>query len=197
MTTLVWNLEENATRRHLLAEALLQLPEERRAQVLAAAEAAGVPDGHHHDLGEVNATIDALDASERAKDDMRAVYRILAEAEATAHGCAVEETHFHEVGNGEALRNVLAICLAVEALDPDEIAATRVQTGSGPRRAAHPRAGHRRHHRPRHPHVRAQAGRRALHPHERRRHPPLRAALRRVATRSAAPRRSASSECFT
>ena len=130
-------MEENATRRHLLAEALLQLPEERRAQVLEAAEAAGVPDGHHHDLGEVNATIDALDASERAKDDMRAVYRILAEAEATAHGCAVEETHFHEVGNGEALRNVLAICLAVEALDPDEIAATRVQTGSGTVRCAH------------------------------------------------------------
>ena len=122
MTTLVWNLEENATRRHLLAEALLQLPEERRAQVLEAAEAA---------------TIDALDASERAKDDMRAVYRILAEAEATAHGCAVEETHFHEVGNGEALRNVLAICLAVEALDPDEITATRVQTGSGTVRCAH------------------------------------------------------------
>ena len=123
MTTLVWNLEENATRRHLLAEALLQLPEERRAQVLEAAEAAGVSDGHHHDLGEVNAAIDALAASERAKGDMRAVYRILAEAEA--------------------------------------------------------------------------AGRRALYPHERRRHPPLRAALRRVATRSAAPRRSASSECFT
>lgn len=58
MTTLVWNLEENATRRHLLAVALLQLPEERRAQVLEAAEAAGVSDGHHHDLGEVNA-IDA------------------------------------------------------------------------------------------------------------------------------------------
>ena len=137
MTTLVWNLEENATRRHLLAEALLQLPEERRAQVLEAAEPAGVPDGYHRDLGEVNATIDALDASERAKDDMRAVYRILAEAEATAHGCAVEETHFHEVGNGEALRNVLAICLAVEALDPDEITATRVQTGSGTVRCAH------------------------------------------------------------
>ena len=68
---------------------------------------------------------------------MRAVYRILAEAEAAAHGCTVEETHFHEVGNGEALRNVLAICLAVEALDPDEIAATRVQTGSGTVRCAH------------------------------------------------------------
>ena len=67
MTTLVWNLEENATRRHLLAEALLQLSEERRAQVRAAAEAAGVPEGHHHDLGAVMATVDALDASERAK----------------------------------------------------------------------------------------------------------------------------------
>ena len=96
-----------------------------------------MPDGHHHDLGEVNATIDALDASERAKDDMRAVYRILAEAEATAHGCAVEETHFHEVGNGEALRNVLAICLAVEALAPDRIAATPVQVGSGTVTCAH------------------------------------------------------------
>ena len=56
---------------------------------------------------------------------------------ALVHGCTVEETHFHEVGNGEALRNVLAICLAVEALDPDEIAATRVQTGSGTVRCAH------------------------------------------------------------
>ena len=88
-------------------------------------------DAHHHNA------IDALAASERAKGDMRAVYRILAEAEAAAHGCTVEETHFHEVGNGEALRNVLAICLAVEALDPDEIAATRVQTGSGTVRCAH------------------------------------------------------------
>lgn len=135
--TLVWNLEENATRRHLLAETLLQLPEGRREQVLRAAEAAGVPEGHHHDLAEVNDTIEVLDASDRVKADMRAIYRILAEAEATAHGCAVEETHFHEVGNGEALRNVAAICLAVEAFDPDEIVATRVQTGQGTVLCAH------------------------------------------------------------
>lgn len=137
MTKLVWNLEENATRRHLLAEALLQLPEERRVQVREATAAAGVPDGHHHDLAAVNVTIDRLDASDRVRGDMRAIYRILAEAEATAHGCSVEETHFHEVGNGEALRNVCAICLAVEALDPDEIVATCVQTGEGTVLCAH------------------------------------------------------------
>ena len=42
------------------------------------------------------AVIDALDASERVKDDLRGIYRILAEAEAAAHGCDVDSTHFHE-----------------------------------------------------------------------------------------------------
>ena len=135
--TLRWSLDENATRRHLLSEALLHLPEARRAQVRADVRAAGVPDAHHHDLGEVLATIDALRASDRVKGDMRAIYRILAEAEAAAHGCSVDETHFHEVGNGEAIENVLAICLAVEALDPVEIVATRVQTGAGTVVCAH------------------------------------------------------------
>ena len=68
---------------------------------------------------------------------MRAVYRILAEAEASVHGCAVDETHFHEVGNGEAVRNVCAVCLAVEALAPERIAATPVQVGSGTVTCAH------------------------------------------------------------
>ncbi|WP_239442922.1 nickel pincer cofactor biosynthesis protein LarB [Gordonibacter sp. An230] len=135
--TLRWNLEENATRRHLLHETLLHLPKARRAQVLSDAKGAGVPDSHHHDLREVLATIDGLSASGRVKDDMRAVYRILAEAEASAHGCSVDETHFHEVGNGEALENVLAICLAVEALGPVEVVATRVQVGSGTVVCAH------------------------------------------------------------
>lgn len=135
--SLVWNLQENATRRHLLAETLLQLPEARRTAVLAAADAAGVPDAHHHNLGEVLATIDALAASNRVKDNMRGIYHILAEAEATAHGCAVDQTHFHEVGNGEAIKNVLAICLAVEAFNPAEIVATHVQTGEGTVHCAH------------------------------------------------------------
>ncbi len=137
MTTLVWNLDENATRRHLLAQTLLQLPQERRDQVRDAAQAAGVPDKHHHNLAEVNDTIDTLATSARVKDDMRAVYRILAQAEAAAHGCAVEQTHFHEVGNGEALKNVAAICLAVEAFGPREVVATRVQTGEGTVTCAH------------------------------------------------------------
>ena len=68
---------------------------------------------------------------------MRAIYDILANAEATVHGCPVEHTHFHEVGNGEAIRCVCEICLAIEMIDPESITATPVQTGSGTVVCAH------------------------------------------------------------
>lgn len=137
MTELHLDLTCDATRRSILADLRGRLDAGAQAALDAAVEAAGVPERHHHDLGEVLATIDALAVSDRVKDDMRAIYRILAEAEATAHGCAVEETHFHEVGNGEAVRNVVAVCLAVEALAPERITATPVQTGSGTVVCAH------------------------------------------------------------
>ena len=137
MDVLHLDLSENATRRHILADLRGRLTAEQQAALDAAVEKAGVVDRHHHDIGEVNAAIDALVASERAKADMRAVYAILANAEAAVHGCPVEQTHFHEVGNGEAIRCVCAVCLAVEMLDPKRITATPVQTGSGTVVCAH------------------------------------------------------------
>lgn len=137
MTVLHWDLTEDATRATLLEQARAALAPEERERVDAACDAAGVPDKHHHNLAEVLATIDGLAASDRVKDDMRSVYRILAEAEAAAHGCAVEETHFHEVGNGAGIANALRLCLAVEAVDPGEIVSTRVQTGAGTVTCAH------------------------------------------------------------
>ena len=53
------------------------------------------------------------------------------------HGCAIDETHFHEVGNGEAIFNTLLICSAFAYLHPDHVAATSVQTGSGQVECAH------------------------------------------------------------
>ena len=121
----------------MLDDLLAKLPEDHRGIIIDRTTRAGVPDRHHHNIGEVGDTIDALMVSDRVKQDMHAIYRILAQAEATAHGCAVEDTHFHEVGNGEAIRNVLGICLAIEAINPDEITATPVQTGSGTVQCAH------------------------------------------------------------
>lgn len=135
--TFRFELREDATRATLLGQLLDALGEGQRANVLAQAEACGIEDRHHRDLAEVESAIEAAAVSERAKEDARSVYRILAEAEATAHGCAVEETHFHEVGNGAGIRNVMAMCLAMEMLDPEEVTATSVQTGSGTVMCAH------------------------------------------------------------
>lgn len=137
MNTLRWNLSENATRAQLLGDTLLQLPEGAREQLEQAAAAAGVPGRHHHNIGEVLATIDTLAVSDRVKADLRAVYTILAEAEAAAHGCAVGETHFHEVGDGARIRNTLLLCLAIEQANPQRIVATPAQTGEGTVMCAH------------------------------------------------------------
>ena len=137
MNTLRWNLSENATRAQLLGDTLLQLPEGAREQLEQAAAAAGVPERHHHNIGEVLATIDTLAVSDRVKADLRAVYTILTEAEAAAHGCVVGETHFHEVGDGARIRNTLLLCLAIEQANPQRIVATPAQTGEGTVMCAH------------------------------------------------------------
>lgn len=137
MTDLELDLRQNATRQFIYAELLDLLDEDSRTRHLAHLEQAGIPDHHHHDLAAVRKTIDALQVSDRVKDDARAIYQILAEAEAQVHGCAIDKTHFHEVGKGSAIRNTIGICLALEAIDPTCIIATPIQTGKGTVHCAH------------------------------------------------------------
>ncbi len=135
--TLVWDLRQSATRATLLEQTLAVLPETDRAVVLQRTDAASVPSEHHHNLAAVLRTIDVLAVSDCVKEDMRALYGLLAEAEAEVHHTTVEKTHFHEVGNGDAVRGALGICLAIEAVDPQEIVATPIQTGQGSVQCAH------------------------------------------------------------
>ena len=132
-----FNFTESATRASIAEQLESKLSPAQISAVDEAVEQAGVPSYHHHDIGEVNATIDALNVPERVRDDMRAIYDILAHAEAQVHGCELEHTHFHEVGNGTSIRNTLRICLLVSALNPDGITATPVQTGYGKVECAH------------------------------------------------------------
>ena len=137
MDTMHWDLAKNATRTYILDEVCSNADGMREFLDDALAEAA-LPDKHHHDLPDVLASIDALNGvSDAVRNDMRAIYQILAEAEARVHGCEVDHTHFHEVGNAESIRSVLAICLAVRHLSPGRITATPVQVGSGQVECAH------------------------------------------------------------
>ena len=137
MSKLVWTLEENATRKHILDETLVQLDRETRKEVLAAVEAAAVPMKHHNSLEEIDETINGLQVSDWVKVQMKTIYGYLVEAEAEAHGVTTEQAHFHEVGNAEAIENVLAICLAVAAANKDNVVATPVQIGEGTVVCAH------------------------------------------------------------
>ena len=122
------------------------LPDEKRGirgthmQVLIDGEEEGAEQGHHHhhtDLREVMAFFDAARVPETVKQDAKAVFRILAEAESAVHGKPVENIHFHEVGSLDALADVLGVCLLLQELAPERILCSPVHVGSGTVKCAH------------------------------------------------------------
>ena len=137
MAVLHFDFTQGATRADIVRQLKERLGESTWVDLERQAEAAGVPEGHHHGIAEVNATIDALAVSEPVRAHLQSVYGILAAAESQVHGCPVEETHFHEVGEGARIRNTLLICLAFDACAADRVTATPVQTGSGQVTVAH------------------------------------------------------------
>ncbi len=88
-------------------------------------------------MADIEALIDGLNVSDRVKADAKAVYALIAEAESRVHGRPVSEIHFHEVGTRDAVADVVSVCLLMEAIDPDEVAASPVHVGSGQVRCAH------------------------------------------------------------
>lgn len=97
-------------------------------------------DGHHHrhaTMGDIDARISALNASDAVKGHVRGVYRLIADAEAEAHGRPVSEVHFHEVGAMDALCDIAAVSLLVEALGPVRVVSSVPEAGGGFVRCAH------------------------------------------------------------
>lgn len=137
MKTLTWDLTKSATRQELLKQTMAQLSSAQQELVRHYAGAAGVPHVHHHNIAEVKTCIERLDANGSVKRQLSEIYDILAEAEASAHSCEVSETHFHEVGEGVRIENTLMLCMAIDALAPDEIVCSKVQTGEGKVQCAH------------------------------------------------------------
>ena len=132
-----FDFTKDARRSSIVEQLKAKIGETGWAVVMADAVNAGVPKRHHHGIVEVRETIERLTVGQNVKDHLSAVYEILAQAEAQVHGCEVDHTHFHEVGNGEAIFNTLLICNAFTYLHPEYVCATAVQTGSGQVECAH------------------------------------------------------------
>jgi uncharacterized protein (TIGR00299 family) protein len=60
-----------------------------------------------------------------------AVFERLARAESAAHGTALDETTFHEVGADDAIADVVGAALLLDDLDPDRVVTTPVALGGG------------------------------------------------------------------
>ncbi len=96
--------------------------------------------GHHHhsSLHRIEHLVkDHLSLPDRVKEDILAVYGLIAQAESQAHDVPVEEIHFHEVGTMDALADIAAVCLLMDKLSPKQVIVSPVHVGSGQVRCAH------------------------------------------------------------
>lgn len=91
----------------------------------------------HHTIQDIYHILNHLPLSETVRENARAVYGLLAEAESHAHGCPVEQIHFHEVGTLDAVADVVGCCMLMEQLCPQEVLASPVNAGFGTVRCAH------------------------------------------------------------
>ena len=100
---------------------------------------------HHHAHGHTHTGMDGirhvlldhLELPERVAADALAVYELIAEAESAVHAVPVSDIHFHEVGTLDAVADVCAVCLLMDALAPDEVVVSPVHVGCGQVRCAH------------------------------------------------------------
>ena len=92
---------------------------------------------HHSSLHDIGHIVSHLALPEAVKEDVLAVYGLIAEAESQAHGVPVSEIHFHEVGTMDAVADVTAVCMLMHRLAPAQVVASPVHVGSGQVRCAH------------------------------------------------------------
>ena len=76
---------------------------------------------HHATPGHIAGIIDGLALPQGVKEQAKAVYHAIAQAEAQAHGCSVGEVHYHEVGALDAIADVTGVCYAMNLLAPEAV----------------------------------------------------------------------------
>ena len=93
---------------------------------------------HHSSLHDIEHIVCGhLNIPDQVKQDVMAVYGLIAEAESHAHGVPVTEIHFHEVGTMDAVADITAVCLLMNKIAPDQVIVSPVHVGSGHVHCAH------------------------------------------------------------
>ena len=95
-------------------------------------------DGHSHGAyKDITQMIRSLGVSDTVKKNALGIYRLIADAESHVHGVPVNQIHFHEVGEMDAVADIVGVCMLMEELAPDLVLSSPVNVGSGQVRCAH------------------------------------------------------------
>ncbi|GAB7079120.1 nickel pincer cofactor biosynthesis protein LarC [Megalodesulfovibrio paquesii] len=95
------------------------------------------PHAPHRNFADIRHLIEASTLDPAVQATSLAIFRRLAEAEATVHGKPVDEVHFHEVGATDSIVDIVGAAICVHFLKPDAIWASPVELGGGVVRCAH------------------------------------------------------------
>jgi hypothetical protein len=97
----------------------------------------GSHDHAHTSLSDIKEVVTSLNLSAKVKQDILSVYEIIAQAESLAHGVEVNQIHFHEVGQLDAIADIAASCYLMEQLSPQSVIASALNLGAGSVKCAH------------------------------------------------------------
>ncbi|HYM09378.1 MAG TPA: nickel pincer cofactor biosynthesis protein LarC [Bryobacterales bacterium] len=86
---------------------------------------------HHRHLSHIEKIIQGAGLAKRVDERSLAVFRRLAEVEASIHQVPVEKVHFHEVGAVDSIVDIAGAAIALELLGIDRIHCSPLNLGSG------------------------------------------------------------------
>lgn len=95
--------------------------------------------GHHihRSMKDIEDIVKEINVSEKVKQDVMEVYKLIAIAESISHDVDVTEIHFHEVGMMDAIADITAVCFLMNELNVDKVVSSPINVGSGHVHCAH------------------------------------------------------------
>lgn len=92
---------------------------------------------HHRHLSDIREILAESVLSEKEKALALRIFERVARAEAKAHGCGMDEVHFHEVGAVDSIVDIVSAAVLVTLLAPDRVIASPFCEGQGFVHCAH------------------------------------------------------------